>query len=137
MENARILLVDDEPVIGRMIEWELGEWTRKNGHELVTATSARKALDEIEVRNGGIDLLVTDLRMPEMSGIDLHEQIEKRWPRIVSILLTGCFDSQVITQAMLSGFFSYILKPWVPGDMVVELERALAHAEEPEMVAAS
>jgi DNA-binding NtrC family response regulator len=137
MKQARILLVDDEPIILRMITWELGEWTRIHGHELIAVPSARAALEEIEARDGGIDLLVTDLRMPEMNGIELYARIEKSWPRIVPILLTGSFDSQVITQAVFSGFFSYILKPWEPGEMIAEMERALTRSDELVMVAAS
>jgi DNA-binding NtrC family response regulator len=137
MRKARILLVDDEPVILRMIQWELGEWVRINGHELISVEGARAALAEAEARKGRIDLLVTDLRMPEMNGIELYTRMEKSWPRIVSILLTGCFDSQVITQAVFSGFFSYILKPWEPGELITEMERALAPTNERELVAAS
>jgi DNA-binding NtrC family response regulator len=137
MEKARILLVDDEPVILRMIERELGEWTRLHGHELIAVSSARAALQEIEARGGGIDLLVTDLRMPEMDGMELYAHMEKLWPRIVSLLLTGCFDSQVITQAVFAGFFGYILKPWDQGTLAAEMERALARSDEPDLVAAS
>jgi len=112
VEKATIMLVDDEPAILKALMRELGAWSRANQHQILSFTSAKDALAAINRQNGGIDLLVTDLRMPEMGGSDLLQRVKERWPDVPAILLTGFADSAEISRAMRSGLLGFILKPW-------------------------
>jgi len=125
------MLVDDEPAILKALMRELGAWSRANQHQILSFTSAKDALAAINRQNGGIDLLVTDLRMPEMGGSDLLQRVKERWPDVPAILLTGFADTVEISRAMRSGLLGFILKPWQPGSLIDEFEKALAHVGAP------
>ena len=68
---ARLLVVDDEPLVGRLVERALGQQ-----HRVTVVTSGRAALDRI-VAGERFDLVLCDLMMPEMTGMDLHERVER------------------------------------------------------------
>jgi CheY-like chemotaxis protein len=85
-----VLVVDDEPLVGTVIQRTLG-----GEHEVVVAGSARAALDRL-AEGTAFDLVLTDLLMPEMTGVDLFREIERRDPalaRRVIFLTGGAFTS--------------------------------------------
>lgn len=120
------MLVDDEPAILKALQRELGPWSRQNKHQILFFTSAKEALAAIRENNGSIDLLVTDLRMPEMGGSDLLQLVKEKWPDVPAILLTGFADTHEISRAMRSGLHGFILKPWEPGSLTEEFEKVLS-----------
>jgi DNA-binding NtrC family response regulator len=83
--RARILVVDDEPLIGAVLERTLGE-----EHEVVTCGGAREALERL-ARGETFDLVFSDLLMPELSGIDLHAELARTHPALAErvVFLTG------------------------------------------------
>jgi PAS domain S-box-containing protein len=85
VRRARVLVVDDEPLVGTVIQRTLG-----GEHEVVVAGSARAALDRLS-EGTTYDLVLTDLLMPEMTGVDLFREIERRHPALAKrvIFLTG------------------------------------------------
>lgn len=103
-----ILLVDDEPYVteslARTIPWD--EIGVKQVHQ---AASGAEALEILEQQD--IDIMVTDISMPGMSGLQLIETVSERWPDIRSILLTGFSDFQYAKKAIQLQAFDYILKP--------------------------
>lgn len=103
-----ILLVDDEPYVteslARTIPWD--EIGVKQVHQ---AASGAEALEILETQD--IDIMVTDISMPGMSGLQLIETVSERWPDIRSILLTGYSDFQYAKKAIQLQAFDYILKP--------------------------
>jgi len=84
-DNARILLVDDDPFFLRMLEKVL---SRSGYHSLLTFQNPMDALDNV---NAGIvpDAVLTDFKMPGMNGVDLLEQTHSIHPQLPSLLLTG------------------------------------------------
>ncbi len=84
-QRSRILVVDDEPMIGVAIRRTL-----QREHEVVTLTSAREACARL---SGGehFDLILCDVMMPEMSGVDLHQELSRRAPEVTerTVFLTG------------------------------------------------
>lgn len=107
MDLPRILYVDDEA-----INLELLQLTFMNDFEVVTALSAREGLKEL-ARNPNIRVVISDLKMPEMNGLDFIKIVKKRDPGKICMLLTGFMESEV----MLEGFnkeliFRYLMKPW-------------------------
>ena len=107
VELPRILYVDDE-----VINLELLQLTFMNEFNVITAQSAREGLEELE-KDPGIHVVISDLKMPEMNGLDFIKVVKKQDPEKVCMLLTGFMESDV----MLEGFnkeliFRYLMKPW-------------------------
>lgn len=109
MKSINVLIVDDEPRICRGVERLVlscgEEW------QVVAALGdGRKALDFLDTYEGTIDLLITDIRMPEMDGLTLIQEAAKRYSFFV-IVLTGYDDFDYVQTAMRGGATDYILKP--------------------------
>ena len=121
-----ILFVDDEISILSSLKRELHDWARDSGVGLDTAPSALLGLKKIEADPASIAVIVSDLKMPEMKGSDFLLEVRKRWPDIVTILLTGFSEIEEIMKAVQAGISSYILKPWEPDYLRTELEKALS-----------
>ena len=101
-----VLYVDDEEANLAIFEARLGK-----EFEVVTVTSAAEALEELRARK--FDVLVTDHRMPGMTGIELCAHVAKLYPDIERLLLTGHTDHETAMEAInLGGVSRYLLKPW-------------------------
>jgi DNA-binding NtrC family response regulator len=101
-----ILLVDDEPDILKTLAELLG----KTGYTIVAKPDAEAALSV--VREGTrIDLVITDLRMPGMSGSELITILKKTLPSVPIIMLTGYGSVESYLKSMSSGVFEYVNKP--------------------------
>src|SRR5690349_1230441 len=94
-----ILVVDDEPGIRTMVQFELAQ----EGHRIFTADSGARALEALKAET--IDLILTDVRMPIMDGLDLIIQVRKTHPKLPIILLTGFVEDRVqkVQEYNLSG----------------------------------
>ncbi len=102
---SRILLVDDEPIILRTF----ASFLKSEGHETWTAARAAKA--QSILRSQDIDVVVSDVIMPEMNGISLLELIARHWPEIRVILITGEPTPDTKAAAQEKGAFDYLVKP--------------------------
>ena len=115
---SRILIVDDEPRILLLLQSLL----KANGYEVESARDGSSALDI--VRKGGIDIAITDLRMAPMDGMTLFKEIKALEPDMPVILLTAYATVDTAVEAMKSGIFDYLTKPFKVDDMVACLKRA-------------
>ena len=115
---SRILIVDDEPRILLLLQSLL----KANGYEVVSARDGTTALDI--VRKGEIDITITDLRMSPMDGMTLFKEIRSLVPGMPVILLTAYATVDTAVEAMKSGIFDYLTKPFKVDDMVACLKRA-------------
>ena len=97
-DKYTILLVDDEEYILRVLQRVLGEEKR---FEMITATSGQEALEKI--RQNSIDLVISDQRMPGMTGIELLTQIKQMYPDSVRIILSGFTDIDALIGAINEG----------------------------------
>jgi DNA-binding NtrC family response regulator len=119
-----VLLVDDEPDI----LFSLHALLRRE-FDLVTAESGRAALDSLAERPTHV--LLTDQRMPGMTGAELLAQSRRISPETVSIMFTGYADLKAVIEAVNHGqIFRYITKPWDPDDLLAVLWEAAAHYEQ-------
>jgi DNA-binding response OmpR family regulator len=116
-DDARILVVDDE-VTARV---SLAEILKLEGYEVLLAESGEKAL-EIMADEPPFDLMVLDLKMPGMDGLQLTEKVQKRSPDTVIILLTAFGTLETAIQAIRRGAHDYLLKP-CPVQQVLESVR--------------
>ena len=115
---SKILIVDDEPRILLLLQSLL----KANGYEVESARDGATALDI--VRSGAIDITITDLRMAPMDGMTLFKEIKTLVPDMPVILLTAYATVETAVQAMKSGIFDYLTKPFKVDDLVACLKRA-------------
>ena len=117
---SSILLVDDEPGILSSLRRLL----RPSGYTIHTAEGGAAGLEILERES--IDLVISDMRMPEMDGARFLEQVRLRWPDVVRILLTGYADVSSTVAAINRGeIYRYISKPWEDNDLVLVVRDAL------------
>ena len=123
MFKANILIIDDEPAIGRgckMICKDLGHkptWCE-------TANKGRNCLQEEEY-----DLVLLDIRLPDCNGIDLLAEIHTEYPELHVIMMTGFSTVQQTVKAMKKGAFDYLAKPFSDEDLTQAVTRALENAQ--------
>lgn len=113
---AQLLIVDDEAHVVERLS-ELVPWERIGITAVHKAYSAYEALERLSLQT--IDIVITDIRMPGMSGLELSEQIRNKWKRTKCILLSGHAEFEYAKEAILHGTASYLLKP-VPDDELLE-----------------
>jgi response regulator RpfG family c-di-GMP phosphodiesterase len=115
-----VLCVDDEPNILASLRRTL----RNCGCEVVTANGALEALELM--RRAPADVVVSDMRMPGMDGVQLLEQIQIDWPDAARILLTGHAEMSSTVAAINRGrIFRYISKPWDEAELVAAVRQGL------------
>jgi adenylate cyclase len=118
MEKFPILYVDDEA--HNLTSFVA---TFRKEYQIYTATNGNDALEIM--RNHEVRLVITDQRMPEMTGIQLLEKIGPEFPNSVRMILTGFSDIEVIIEAINSGrVFRYITKPWDENELRMTIENA-------------
>lgn len=116
---AQILIVDDEPSVRAMLEAAL----RAQGYRVDTAASGREA--RILLADNEYDLLLLDLRLGDIDGIDILQEAKQRWPALEVILLTAHGSINSAIQALRYGAFDYMLKPAQLHDIRERVERGL------------
>ncbi len=104
--ETQIIVVDDEPVICQQLE----RLYTHSGYSVIIANSADEALQRLESRN--IDLVVTDIRLPGLSGIELTKRIQENHPDVPVIVITGYGDIDTAVEVLKLGASDYILKPF-------------------------
>lgn len=118
--SATILCVDDEPNILSALK----RLFRGVGLQVRTAVGGAAGLLVLE--GEPIDLVISDMRMPEMDGTEFLQQVRQRWPDTVRLLLTGYSDVSSIIEAINRGeIYRYISKPWDDNDIVLIVRQAL------------
>jgi len=119
LEERRILIVDDENIILDILQEHLSE----RGFDCVVAGTPREALDAL--REAESSILLTDIVMPEMSGIDLAQAARNLWPDLGVIVMTGKTDVTTAISALRAGADDYVVKPFDFEEMLICVDRAL------------
>jgi PAS domain S-box-containing protein len=116
--KKRVLVVDDEQLILKIIS----DILTKEGYEVVVANNCEKAAEYL--RTSRIDVVLSDIKMPVKSGIDLLEEIKKKDPNIPVILMTGFASLETAVEAVQNGAFDYLIKPLDYGKLRSVIEHA-------------
>lgn len=119
-QTFKVLIVDDEEGPRRAIEAAL--YREKNLH-IKTARSGEEALGYFD--SGIFDLVLTDIRMPQMDGIDLLRKIHERSPDTLVILITGYGTLNSAIDAIRAGAYDYLTKPFKVEELCIVVERAV------------
>jgi DNA-binding NtrC family response regulator len=117
--NAKILLVDDEEVVVRSCLRVLAG----NGYQIDTHTDGRSALKAVGAVH--YDLIILDLMMPDIGGMEVLEKVKESHPDIKVILITGLAQVETSLRAMERGAFAYLPKPFDPDELTSLVARAL------------
>lgn len=120
---ARILVVDDQ----EMMRDSLAGTLAREGHEVVAAGDGPAAVGRL---GGGarFDLLITDLKMPKMSGIELLQEAKRLRPELPVVLMTAFADVSTAVEAMKQGAYDYIQKPFDGDQIKMLVDRTLEHS---------
>ena len=121
-EKASILVLDDEERQRGILSLILED----AGYEVMALGNAKEALEIVKKNN--FDLILTDLQMPEMDGIQFLEAVRLYWPQQVIVVVTGHGSIPSAVEAMKKGAFNYMTKPLQKEELLVIVERALEQA---------
>jgi DNA-binding NtrC family response regulator len=117
-EPIKILLVDDEEDFVEMLSLRL----EAVGEEVTPANSGRECLQVLEQRD--VDVVILDVKMPGMDGIETLQEIKRRFPLVEVILMTGHGTVESAIEGQALGAFDYLLKPADFNELVEKLEAA-------------
>src|SRR5438552_18037585 len=119
MADATILIVEDEEKMRRLFDLVL----RPEGYHLLQADSGEAALKLLE--EGGVDLVLSDLQMAKVSGLEVLEHVIRGYPDLPVVIITGYGTVKSAVEAMKKGAFDYISKPVDNDELKIVIRRAL------------
>jgi len=119
-EQMRVLVVDDEENVRNLLKRIMEE----GGYQVTTAADGKEALYYVSL--GDIDLVLLDMKMPEISGIEVLRKITLDHPDICAIMVTSVVDTKTAIEAMKLGAYDYIIKPFDRDDV---LQKVLSATE--------
>jgi DNA-binding NtrC family response regulator len=117
--SGRVLLVDDNPALRRVFGRALEQW----GYLVTEVSNGREAMMAAEV--GEFDVVVSDVRMPDMGGVELLEAVHERDGDLPVVLMSGDTDLDTAMKAAKFGAFEYLTKPVSLGVLAASVARAL------------
>jgi two-component system response regulator HydG len=118
-EPATLLVADDDPGLRESLERTL----TREGYRVVLASDGRAALERVQA--GGVDLIVTDLRMPGLTGLELLRAAKAIMPDVDVILLTAFGTVEEAVQAMKNGAYDFLTKPFRREQLIKLVDKAL------------
>jgi len=117
-ERLAVLLIDDEPIVGK----RLGPSLTKIGCDVEAFEDPKKALERIDEKS--FDVVVTDIRMGEIDGMQVLDHVRARSPRTKVIMITGYAMVELAREAMEKGAFDFVAKPFRAKDLREVIARA-------------
>ena len=120
MAIEQILVVDDEPLMREFLETTL----KRNSYDVLTCPNGMDAIKELQKRN--FDLVLTDMKMPGIGGIEVLEEVKRVSPETEVIVMTAYGTVETAVEAMKKGAYDYIMKPFTPD----QIEHLIKMAEE-------
>lgn len=122
--HGRLLVVDDDPAVRETLELAL----RCQGHEVVTADSGQRAVEA--ARESEVDLVLTDLRMSGMNGLETLRAIRAVKPDARVMVITGFASNEMEDELLESGAVAIVMKPFALKDLYAAVHRALTTPRE-------
>ncbi len=124
MSGAKILIVDDELIVRE----SLGGWLERDGHTVDKAASGEEALEKCEKNR--YDILLLDIKMEGMSGLEVLKRVRENDPDVSVVMITAYGSIPSAIEAMKSGAYEYLLKPFDPDELMVLIEKIGKHQAE-------
>lgn len=121
MQSAKILIVDDELIMRE----SLAGWLERDGHEVEKTASGEEALEIL--RESRFDILLVDIKMEGMSGLDVLKQVKESDPDVEIVMITAYGSIATAIEAMKNGAYDYLLKPFEPDELGILIEKIIEH----------
>ena len=119
--QTNILVIDDEQIMRDGCQRIL----TKNGWSVLTAENGKMGLEEIQAQPESIDVILLDLMMPGMSGMEALDHIRTIDPNLLVVVITGYATVESAVEAMKKGAYDFIPKPFTPDQLRIVVKRAL------------
>ncbi|MBK9013705.1 MAG: response regulator [Saprospiraceae bacterium] len=123
---AKILVADDETDLEVLIKQKFRQKIREKEYEFIFAVNGRDALEKLQ-QHPDVDIVITDINMPEMDGLTLLHRLNETSPLIKSVIVSAYGDMANIRAAMNRGAFDFLTKPINFEDFAVTVERTILH----------
>ena len=124
MKRYTILVVDDK----KSILYSIKHVLKNENYHLLTAQSGIEGLRLLKKHN--VQLVISDHKMPGMTGVEFLKQVKVLYPEILTIMLTAYDDTEIAIDAINeAGVYKFILKPWENNDLIITIRRALESLE--------
>lgn len=126
---AKILVVDDEADLEVLIKQKFRQKIRQNEYEFLFALNGRHALEQLE-KNPDIDLVLSDINMPEMDGLTLLSRISEKNSLLKAVIVSAYGDMENIRIAMNRGAFDFVTKPVDFKDLEITIDKTIKHVNQ-------
>jgi two-component system response regulator PilR (NtrC family) len=120
-DKITILVIDDEPIVADALMIVLSD----SGYDVAVAMTGRDGLDKIATRR--FDVTITDLRLPDMSGLDVLSSIRENDPASLIIVITAHTTPELVAESVRRGAVDVLSKPFFPSDVLGSLNKALTN----------
>ena len=127
MRPPRILLVDDTPEVRSVLTRVLAS----EGYEVVEAGDGQTALAACQAANGDFDLLLTDVEMPGMSGIELAEKLTSAYSSLRVLYISGRFEGDALQAKVRHKGFGFLSKPFRPHALIQAVQERMTSSKGP------
>jgi DNA-binding NtrC family response regulator len=126
-KKLEILILDDEPIVGKRLQPAL----HRDGHQVEVFVDPKMAVERLEQKN--FDIVVTDIRMDEMDGIQVLETVAAKSPATKVIMITGYATLELARESLAKGAFDFIAKPFKLGEIRGTIQKAIEALEKERM----
>ncbi len=120
-DKIKILILDDEPIVAKRLKPAL----EKKGYILETFTQSSAAFKRIQEER--FDIVITDLKMDGMSGMEFLVEVKKQWPQTEVIVITGFATMETAKESFKKGVFDFLAKPFKLGEIIEIVGKAVEH----------
>lgn len=125
--NGRVLVVDDEPDIRKVI----GMTLTRAGYDVIEAEDGERAIQVIKEGENPLllDVIITDIRMPKINGVEVINYFQKQYPCVPLIVLTSFPDMEMATGFIKKGIVDYLIKPAAKEQLLDSVNKAMEQRE--------
>ncbi len=123
-KQANILIVDDEPIVGERLK----AFLTNDGHRVETFQDPRRAMERLE--EGLFDIVISDIRMGEIGGIEILEKAIERSPHSAVVIITGYATLELARESLAKGAFDFIAKPFKLKEIRKTIQKAVDSLDE-------
>jgi DNA-binding NtrC family response regulator len=120
MKKIQVLIIEDDRIVADALKIIMED----DGYEAVVALNASQGIEQARLRR--FDLTITDVQLPDTSGLDVLTILRKKDPESPVIIITAHNTTEVITEAMARGAFQVLPKPFLPSELLDLARRAVA-----------
>ena len=125
--QGRVLVVDDEPDVRKVVK----RYLEKSGYDVIEAEDGEQAVQEVKSGENPLmlDVILTDIRMPKMNGVEAIQYFQNQFPHVSLIVLTGFPNIEMATSLMQNGVVAYLVKPVEKEKLLAAVSKAMEQRE--------